>query len=372
MSSCFELEEVPCSSLWQVDLSQSAKPEPRPRRRPLWVATPTSSKQLEEHKRKGNAERLLQTLRASVASRLPKVSCPSVQANRTSQQAPAILFSGGLDCTVLAMLVNELVPPEESIDLLNVAFENPRALAAKKAQDKDSAAALDPYLTPDRASGVLAYEELKKLAPQRLWRFVKVDVPAQEYELNKQRIMDLMCPLGTVMDLSIAAALWFAARGKGVAVHSVKYYETPVKVLISGLGADELFGGYARHRGAFERGGWDALTKELQLDLDRLPERNLGRDDRIIASSGRECRFPFLSQMVIDFACGLETSEKAQLALGEGIGDKIILRDVAVMLGLQETATRRKRAIQFGARSAKMNQGEGKVKGQVNILAKSA
>ena len=38
--------------------------------------------------------------------------------------------------------------------------------------------------------------------------------------------------------------------------------------------------GYARHRGAYQRGGIECLLDELQLDLDRLPTRNLSRDDR--------------------------------------------------------------------------------------------
>jgi hypothetical protein len=46
----------------------------------------------------------------------------------------AILFSGGLDCTVLARLVHDVLPSDQSIDLLNIAFENPRVLEASKAK----------------------------------------------------------------------------------------------------------------------------------------------------------------------------------------------------------------------------------------------
>jgi asparagine synthetase B (glutamine-hydrolysing) len=35
----------------------------------------------------------------------------------------AVLFSGGLDCTLLARLTNDLLPVEESIDLPNVALQ---------------------------------------------------------------------------------------------------------------------------------------------------------------------------------------------------------------------------------------------------------
>ncbi len=37
----------------------------------------------------------------------------------------AILFSGGLDCSVIAWLIHALLPSNEAIDLINVGFENP-------------------------------------------------------------------------------------------------------------------------------------------------------------------------------------------------------------------------------------------------------
>lgn len=46
----------------------------------------------------------------------------------------AVLFSGGLDCTVLALIADSHLPRSEPIDLLNVAFENPRALEAAERQ----------------------------------------------------------------------------------------------------------------------------------------------------------------------------------------------------------------------------------------------
>ena len=39
----------------------------------------------------------------------------------------AILFSGGVDCTLLAALSTSFIPLDEPIDLLNVAFENHRS-----------------------------------------------------------------------------------------------------------------------------------------------------------------------------------------------------------------------------------------------------
>ena len=64
--------------------------------------------------------------------------------------------------------------------------------------------------------------------------------------------------------------------------------------MFSGLGADEVFGGYARYFTAMNRGGIDEMKKEISLDLDWLWTRNFGRDDWAISSTGKECWYPFL------------------------------------------------------------------------------
>ena len=135
-------------------------------------------------------------------------------------------------------------------------------------------------------------------------------------------------------------------------------------MFLSGLGADELLGGYARHRQAFRRGHYDALRAELQLDLDRLPTRNLGRDDRVISDHGREARFPYLARPVMAAVCAMPLATKADLAPGtEGVGDKRLLRRLARRLDIDRAAHLPKRAIQFGARSAKLDAASARRKG---------
>ena len=64
--------------------------------------------------------------------------------------------------------------------------------------------------------------------------------------------------------------------------------QTTASALLVGIGADEQMAGYGRHRTTFLRGGYPALTEELNIDLSRLWLRNLGRDDRCISDHGRE------------------------------------------------------------------------------------
>jgi asparagine synthetase B (glutamine-hydrolysing) len=64
--------------------------------------------------------------------------------------------------------------------------------------------------------------------------------------------------------------------------------------VFSGLGADEVWAGYSRYKTASIKGGVQGLEDEMTLDLERIWHRNMGRDDRVISSNGKEARFPFL------------------------------------------------------------------------------
>ncbi|MCJ1312872.1 hypothetical protein MMC25_006548 [Agyrium rufum] len=290
----------------------------------------------------------------------------------------AILFSGGIDCTLLARLVHDELPQDYEVDLLNVAFENPRSIAAAKANQSgpsDDSKNSCYNRCPDRLTGLSTFNELISECPNRPWRFVSIDVPYSQLTDQKARILELMYPHNTEMDFSIACALYFAAKGTGLATKhpsgQVPEYKTPARVLLSGLGADELFAGYTRHSTVFHRGGCHALFDELELDINRLADRNLSRDDRILSHCGREPRYPYLDEGLVEWAMQLPIWKKcgfAQLQSGEKqlkgvpIDDpaKLILRMLVWKLGLKKAAIEKKRAIQFGAKTAKMVGGKTK------------
>lgn len=129
-------------------------------------------------------------------------------------------------------------------------------------------------------------------------------------------------------------------------------------MLLIGSGADELFGGYTRHRNAFLRSGhsWTNLDDELHLDWIRLPSRNLARDDRVIGDSSVTARSPYVEEDVTLFVRNLKSSQKCLHRLAEGIGDKLLLRLCAFQLGLREVCWLKKRALQFGSRIADRKQ----------------
>lgn len=153
-----------------------------------------------------------------------------------------------------------------------------------------------------------------------------------------------MYPHNTEMDLSIANALYFAARGEGLVENQP--YATTARVLFSGLGADELFGGYIRHKTAYAHRGFGGLLDELKLDVGRLGKRNLGRDDRVMAHWGREVRFPFLDERLVHWAVESPVWDKCDFANpAVEDPDKRVLRLVAESLGLVSVAREKKRAV---------------------------
>lgn len=292
-----------------------------------------------------------------------------------------VLFSGGIDSLILAALAAQHLPPDEPIELINVAFGS------------------NPLAAPDRITAINGLCELRALPGQgqRPWRLIEVNVTLEELRRVRAHIRRLLHPSNTVMDFNIAAVLWFGAQGRGVSrpnsqlqpiqaadvcrygavdtkqaladaekllgeldeanaapqelptekldrgerfrrqkaqrkksklaakerkvraremvfgktktaedwqAELDQYHASTIpcsaecRVLLVGFGADEQLAGYGRHRTAFRSGGWARLAQELERDLARLWQRNLGRDDRIISDSSREARHPFLDEGV--------------------------------------------------------------------------
>ncbi|KAM7252232.1 hypothetical protein ACFE04_024115 [Oxalis oulophora] len=265
--------------------------------------------------------------------------------NRHKEFVPvAVLFSGGLDSMILAALLDECLDPSYEIDLLNVSFDGQAA--------------------PDRITARSGLDELIKIAPLRRWNLVEIDADLSTLSSETKHVISLINPSNTYMDLNIGIALWLAADGKGWLYKGMDYgnnynndlrvkYKSEARVLLVGSGADEQCAGYGRHRTKYRNGGWVGLYEEMKLDMQRIWKRNLGRDDRCIADTGKEARFPFLDEDVIKTLLDIPLWEITDLNQQSGIGDKKILREVAHLLGLHKAAVLPKRAIQFGSRIAK-------------------
>ncbi|ALC48504.1 CG17486 [Drosophila busckii] len=282
--------------------------------------------------------KLHKLLLASVRERVLQTApvCRHCQQQRHCEHAKlSILYSGGIDCSILALLAHRFVPAAQPIELINVAFERVGDVAQQSWQ------------VPDRLSAQQTLQELHRICPERCWQLLEVNVSREELQQQlKQHICQLIYPLQTVLDESLGAAFWFAAAAP----------QSHARVALLGSGADELFGGYVRHRKAWRRGGAEQLLAELEHDWQRIPARNLARDDRVIADCGKTARAPFIEEHLVHFVRSLAPAQRCCFTLPEGVGDKLLLRLYGYSLGLRDAVQLKKRAIQFGSRIADKKQ----------------
>ncbi|AIF69561.1 asparagine synthase [Palaeococcus pacificus DY20341] len=218
-----------------------------------------------------------------------------------------VLFSGGLDSSLLAMLASE-----HSDIILYTA-------GAEGSVDLEWARKVSEALGLELREYVFDLEDVKEALP-------KVAFAIEE---------------PNPMNLAIGIPLYFATK---------LAREDGVKVLLSGQGADELFGGYAKYL---------ENPSLMEKDIIEIGEKNLVRDDKIAMINSVEGRIPFLDLNVVRLA--LRTPLEYKIS---GRIRKKILRDVALEMGLpKEVAYREKKACQYGSNSQKMLEKISKMQG---------
>mmetsp|Transcript_23057 Transcript_23057/g.25739 ORF Transcript_23057/g.25739 Transcript_23057/m.25739 type:complete len:652 (-) Transcript_23057:141-2096(-) len=308
----------------------------------------------------------------------------TMRLDNSCRRSTGVLFSGGLDSVVLTALAADILSSQqrskrkiesESEFSSVIKSNNPRKIQPIPILYLYNVSfGPTPEKSSDRNSALKSYQILReKYERNNQTRdiddncddgddnnlnivFRDIVVEWEDVCRDDSHIRTLLLPKSTVMDVNIATALWFASQGSTINKTKIDRdicndHRSPC-VLLLGMGADELMGGYGRHRKSYEEGGWEQLRKELTMDQDRLWERNCGRDDRLISDHGREARFPFLDPHVVQFLRKSTIVEDliCDFRLPPGVGDKRILRLIAQRLGFEHASGLVKRAIQFGSR----------------------
>ena len=247
--------------------------------------------------------------------------CSAVEKRVENISNVGLIFSGGVDSTILAVLLKQIAEKRKNqensiplkIKLYSVGVENSQDIRFSKEISEE------------------------------------LNLPLKTVIIDENTVKESIKPVLTaieddnVMKLGVGMTIYLASKAMK---------EDNVKVALSGQGADELFGGYNRYLKHFEESSlfdaYFALDEEIYHDIANMYHVNLERDDAVSMANGVELRVPFLDMDIIDLALDIPGIYK--IKDNEDVLRKHILRDVAKSIGVPDyIADRPKKAAQYGS-----------------------
>ena len=237
---------------------------------------------------------------------------------RIPQKKFGLLFSGGIDSTFLAKIIKDKVLQNKSntFSCYTAVLDVPGVQASDLSFAKEAAQTLGIPL------------KIRKIKMEEIPEHLRKTVPLIE-DSNVTKV-------GVALTFSFACEL---AKEDGC------------KVIFSGLGSEEIFAGYERHKNSAN------VNQECVSGLLKMYERDLYRDDVITMHHGLELRLPFLDKELVAYALKIPARYKmkkmsaGEIASSETI-TKLLLREIALEQGVPEKfAFRKKTAAQYGSRT---------------------
>lgn len=172
----------------------------------------------------------------------------------------------------------------------------------------------------------------------------RLNLPLKANELSQERVEQLVPEIIRVIEDSNAGQVEVALPVYG-AVELAK--KDGIRIMLTGQGADELFGGYGWYSNVAKREGYRKLRARMAEDLSLLYKETLEREDKITMAHSIELREPFLDMEVVSasMAMDLRLNVKPDDRFG-----KRVHRRLAQTLGIpEEIAFRVKEAAQHGS-----------------------
>lgn len=216
-----------------------------------------------------------------------------------------IIFSGGIDSVLVAYMASKMVP---EVVCYTAGMEG--------SSDIDHARQIANCLGLELHAKELTQAEVERLVPEI------IDVIEDSNAGQVEVAMPVYC------------AVQLAAR-------------QGVRIMLTGQGADELFGGYSWYSRVAKREGYGRLRRHMADDLSLLYKETLEREDKISMAHSVEMREPFLDRDVIKVSMDIDLrlNVKKEDAFG-----KRVHRRLAQKLGIpKDIAFRPKEAAQHGS-----------------------
>jgi asparagine synthase (glutamine-hydrolysing) len=238
------------------------------------------------------------------ANRLQKLLSESINERIVDIEKIAVAFSGGLDSSIIATSLAKNCKKE--VKLITVGLEGQSEL--RHAEIAAEALSLPLQIKTYKISDV------EKAVGKVLWLIEEADP----------------------MKVGIAIPLFWTSQIAS---------ENGFNVLLSGQGADELFGGYHKYLKHYSRSG-EEVRKVLFHDLVMSYKANFQRDNPICAFHEVNLRLPFIDRQVVQFALSLPLNLKI-LSTEDNLR-KHVLRRVAHNLALPAFISEKtKKAVQY-------------------------
>jgi asparagine synthase (glutamine-hydrolysing) len=231
----------------------------------------------------------------------------AVQKRIHGRDRVGIIFSGGIDSVLVAYLVREAGVPFTCYTV-GCGHNAPDLVWARDVAKRLGFPLQEKVLTP---------AEVEELIPE-----IIRDI--EDHSLNQ---------------VEVAVPIYIANR---------LAQEAGERVLLTGQGADEMFGGYPWYSRVAEADGYETFVQRSWEDACLLYKECLEREDKITMAHSMELRVPFLDPEVIRVA--FRIAPELKVNKGEDKLGKRIHRDYCRSIGIpKDIAYRVKEAAQHGA-----------------------
>ncbi|MCW4052068.1 MAG: asparagine synthetase B [Candidatus Bathyarchaeota archaeon] len=240
----------------------------------------------------------------AAAKELQNTLFQSVKQQTSDLEEVAIAFSGGVDSSLVASLAKSC---GVKVQLIFVGLEG--------SSEIDLAQHAARALNLPLHNVAFSLDDLEHILPKVQW----------------------LIEDSNILDTCIATPLyWVAQQAAKMGFH----------ILLSGQGADELFGGYHRYLEEYAKHGSIGLQRRLLHDIVANSESGFPRDNKVAAYHKVELRNPLISWSVVQLALSFPVELK--IASPKDPLRKKVLRESAKIVGIPVfIAERPKKAIQY-------------------------